>query len=242
MKCDTVQELASDALDGLLDPALAARFDAHLEACPECRVFHEELRESLALLADFPVVEASPDFDRRVWARIREEGNPVGLRESATSRLAEWRERLTLSTMPWRLAPALAAGVALVILATTSGPVPTRDRTAGVVAPERFAAAPEALASQRAEADRPAEPFVVTTGDVDTEEFEAGMPRVVEEFLRNAPELRLPSPDRYRDSNYRYPLRRVQDPLGTPVSGGYTPASPMLQPVDAPAGAAVLSF
>jgi hypothetical protein len=45
------------------------------------------------------------------------------------------------------------------------------------------------------------------------EEFTAGMPEAIRVYLQSAKDLRLPDgAERYRRSNYTYPVRRVADP------------------------------
>ena len=60
--------------------------------------------------------------------------------------------------------------------------------------------------------------FSESPGD---EELVAGIPDAVEKYLQNSLDLRLQTDsDRFRRSNYSYPLRRVQDPSFVPVTGG----------------------
>jgi hypothetical protein len=249
LKCSTVRDLASDALDGLLEPALAARFQAHLESCPACRSFHADLTDSLTLLGELPEVTPRPDFERRLWARIREEEAPVGLLETIVVRSKALVDRFALKAPTWGWAPVGVAAAIVGVVAFMSGPVPMGETPGGstTLAESRGASddggiaesAPSRLAGV---AERDA--FVVPTREVDTEEFEAGMPRAVAQFLENAPELRLRSPEGYRDSNYRYPIRRVSDPVQyVPVQDGRRLGPPYSVPGNtAQAGATVLSF
>lgn len=227
MKCASVRELASDALDGVLEPALAKRFHSHVDACPSCQSFYAELRESLVLLTELPELEPSADFEREVWAKIREEESPVGLRETMQARWQSFLRRIEVGMAPWRMAPMAAVAVALVIVAlmpadqegrarpsterevssrgggsqlTGSGPATGAGEIAVPASPTEFAVAGDL------------EP-ALDEDEVSTEEFEAGMPEAVLRFLESAPELRLPSPEQYRRSNYHYPIRRVEDPM-----------------------------
>jgi anti-sigma factor RsiW len=43
--CQEVVEIVSDYLDGAMAPAERRRFDAHLETCPCCTEYVEQLRE-----------------------------------------------------------------------------------------------------------------------------------------------------------------------------------------------------
>lgn len=239
MKCTSVRELASDALDELLEPGVQRRFQAHLESCPSCVGFCSELRESLALLSDLPEIEAHPDFERRVLARLREE-QPVGLRETLIARWTSFVERLSLGAAPWRLAPLGVAAAIIGVIAFSSGPLPPE-----VTPVAESGGSPAILASQVPEAGNgsPSDPFVVNAAEVEAEEFEASMPRAIEEFLRNAPELRLPNPESYRDANYHYPMGRVRDPVGmVPVAGQVRIGTPMRQAEQPASGVMLLSF
>jgi len=234
-----VRELASDALDELLEPEALRRFHAHLESCPSCLGFYSELRESLTLLSELPEIETSPDFERRVLARIHEE-QPLGLREVVVARWEAFVERLALGAAPWRLAPLGVAAAIVGVIAFSSGPMPH-----GVAQDDGRAGLEPALASPLPQpvAAVVEDPFVVSAAEVEPEDFEAEMPEAIEEFLRNAKELRLPSPESYRDSNYHYPLGRVRDPMGAvPVTGQVRVGTPVSQPQQPASGVMLLSF
>lgn len=49
MPCRDVVEIVTSYLDGDLDPALLARFEAHLAACPDCVRYVEQMRQTIAL-------------------------------------------------------------------------------------------------------------------------------------------------------------------------------------------------
>ena len=52
LKCRDVVELARDHLDGRLAPRDAATFEQHLHACSWCMTYMEQLRATIALLAE----------------------------------------------------------------------------------------------------------------------------------------------------------------------------------------------
>jgi hypothetical protein len=235
-----VRELASDALDELLEPDVQRRFHAHLESCPACLGFFGELRDSLSLLAELPEIEASPDFERRVLARVREE-EPVGVRERLVLQWEALVDRLSLGAAPWRLAPLGVAAAIVGVIAFSSGPMPGELAPVAGSGPE--GSAPVTSPVPGAVASVAEDPFVVSAAEVEPEEFEASMPRAIEEFLRNAPELRLPNPESYRDANYRYPMGRVRDPVGmVPVTGQARVGIPVSQPEQPASGVMLLSF
>ena len=76
MRCEDVQPLLSDHLDGALAPAEGAAVDGHLAGCAACRAELEDLRAVVAMLHAVPG-EAMPGglFDR-IAAALAHEGLP----------------------------------------------------------------------------------------------------------------------------------------------------------------------
>ncbi len=67
------------------------------------------------------------------------------------------------------------------------------------------------------------------------------MPEAVREYLNSAKELRLPGgAERYRRSNYSYPMRRVDDPSVYLMGESTSPSGP--SPAASQEEAAVISF
>ncbi len=60
LPCIDVVELLSDYLEGDLDPALAARVEAHLDECPPCVVYLEQLRLTIRSLGLVPTPSLQP--------------------------------------------------------------------------------------------------------------------------------------------------------------------------------------
>lgn len=58
--CIEVVELVSDYLDDALDPETRRRVEAHLELCPPCVTYVEQVRETVAALGRVPD-DALPD-------------------------------------------------------------------------------------------------------------------------------------------------------------------------------------
>ena len=73
ISCREVVELVTDYLEGVLDPEVQTRFVKHLELCPPCVEYVEQIRitSRLAAAAEF---EERPDSDpllaafRTFWA------------------------------------------------------------------------------------------------------------------------------------------------------------------------------
>ena len=52
--CVEVVELVSDYLDGGLDPETRRRVEEHLALCPPCRVYVEQVRDTVRALGRLP--------------------------------------------------------------------------------------------------------------------------------------------------------------------------------------------
>jgi anti-sigma factor RsiW len=46
IRCDRLVELVTDYLEGALDQAASAEFDAHLARCPGCDAYVEQMRQT----------------------------------------------------------------------------------------------------------------------------------------------------------------------------------------------------
>lgn len=55
--CQQVVELLGDYLEGGLDEPVRTDVDAHLESCPECRMFLEQLELTVTLVGELPAPE-----------------------------------------------------------------------------------------------------------------------------------------------------------------------------------------
>ena len=80
LTCQEVVELVTEYLDGAMEPARRARFEAHLAACGGCTAYLEQFRATLELtgtldVEDLPMpvmTELLAAF--RTWAGERDEG------------------------------------------------------------------------------------------------------------------------------------------------------------------------
>ncbi len=73
MTCSDAQQYLSQAIDQALTSAEEEQLKAHLRLCVSCRREQAALQTAWGLLDALPVVQMSPDFRTRFWARIREE-------------------------------------------------------------------------------------------------------------------------------------------------------------------------
>jgi TonB family protein len=110
--CRPTREQLERFLDGELDPRSTARVAAHLAGCPDCRHELEALRAINHLVRHDeppPLAEDYWDWHRReVWRRLR------------SDRRAR-PEPVTGRRFPWLRLATVAAGVAVVMIATVGG-------------------------------------------------------------------------------------------------------------------------
>jgi len=106
LRCEEVEELLSEHVDGSLDAPTAASVEAHLASCEACPPLLDALREVVAALRGVAVLEPAADLASRSAAAALRAGAPW-------IRLP--RPRLTPPA--WLLAT--AAGIALVVTGTT---------------------------------------------------------------------------------------------------------------------------
>ncbi|MBX9640915.1 MAG: zf-HC2 domain-containing protein [Mycobacteriaceae bacterium] len=66
MDCNELVELVTDYLENSLDPAVRARFDAHLGECDGCENYVEQFRATIATLGRMPADRLDPDFRKRL--------------------------------------------------------------------------------------------------------------------------------------------------------------------------------
>lgn len=263
MKCERIRELVSDALDGALTGSVADRFHAHLDACPPCRTYHAELKESLLLLEELPTVEVGDEFDRAVWARIRREEEPASVVASLSERLEMLRVRFSFGTGLWRWTPAVAAAaLAVTLIGTQMAPFEKgagNDGSLATVDPDSqrspLAGTEVAVDVYRRGDSSEREDAAVAQRQVPVEEpasYMYGMPNAVANYVDSAErELRLVNTETYERSNYNYPLRHIPDPfqaqrfvrssLRRGASGPATPVDVNVPTQGAP-GAAVAVF
>lgn len=101
MNCQDMSERMPDLAAGL--SAVTPEMSEHLRACGMCADKLQGLRKTMALLDEWQVPEASPYFDVRLQARLREE-----MSKSA----AGW--------MQWFRKPALAVSLAVLMVASVT--------------------------------------------------------------------------------------------------------------------------
>jgi len=96
MTCNQMRELMPDLAAGL--SAITSEMKNHFQGCAECSGKLEAFRQTMRLLDEWKVPEASPYFDVRLRARLREE---------QTKQPEGW--------LQWLRRPALAVSFAVLI-------------------------------------------------------------------------------------------------------------------------------
>jgi predicted anti-sigma-YlaC factor YlaD len=61
MTCQQLVELVTDYFEGALTPAERDRFDAHLQVCPGCEDYLEQMRITMRLVHDANELDARPE-------------------------------------------------------------------------------------------------------------------------------------------------------------------------------------
>jgi predicted anti-sigma-YlaC factor YlaD len=71
LTCKELVELVTDYLEGALPPSDRRRFDDHLTNCPYCRIYLDQMRETVRMLGHLPEEAIHPDALEALLARFR---------------------------------------------------------------------------------------------------------------------------------------------------------------------------
>jgi predicted anti-sigma-YlaC factor YlaD len=71
LRCIEVVELVSDYLDGALDSETRERVEEHLVLCPACRIYVEQVRETVRALGQLPAGALSEQAVSELEAAFR---------------------------------------------------------------------------------------------------------------------------------------------------------------------------
>ena len=72
LSCREIVELVTDYLEGDLDADTATALETHLELCPGCARYVEQIRETVATLGDVSSETLSTDAQAGLLAAFRE--------------------------------------------------------------------------------------------------------------------------------------------------------------------------
>jgi anti-sigma factor RsiW len=62
LACQEIVEIVTDYLEGAMDPALRASFDAHLAGCPHCPHYLEQMRATIRVAGTITADDLPPDL------------------------------------------------------------------------------------------------------------------------------------------------------------------------------------
>lgn len=71
LSCRELVELVTDYLDGALPEEEQVRFEEHLETCDGCRVYLEQMRQTITLSGRLPEEALAPDAERKLLEAFR---------------------------------------------------------------------------------------------------------------------------------------------------------------------------
>ena len=71
LSCRELVELVTDYLEGALSEAEHTRFEEHIGICTGCRVYLEQMRETIVVLGHVPEEALSPDAERELVEAFR---------------------------------------------------------------------------------------------------------------------------------------------------------------------------
>jgi anti-sigma factor RsiW len=72
LTCHELVELVTEYLERALTPVDRARFEAHVETCPDCGPHLEQMRRTIGLLGRIPSETLSPDAEQSLLAAFRD--------------------------------------------------------------------------------------------------------------------------------------------------------------------------
>ena len=73
MNCPEAIDVMGDAVEGCLEPTLHASFHEHMEECPSCRTYFEQLRVTRKVLQSLPLEGATSPRRDELLETFREE-------------------------------------------------------------------------------------------------------------------------------------------------------------------------
>ena len=71
LSCRELVELVTDYLEGALSEEERLRFEEHIGRCTGCRVYVEQIRQTISVLGHLPEAGLSPDAERVLLEAFR---------------------------------------------------------------------------------------------------------------------------------------------------------------------------
>ena len=72
MSCRELVEVITDYLEGTMRAADRARFEAHLEICPFCATYVDQVRQTIAVVGELREESIAPQARERLLAAFRD--------------------------------------------------------------------------------------------------------------------------------------------------------------------------
>lgn len=111
MKCNKVQRLLSDYIDGVCDPSEAEGIRRHIDGCSRCAAAFRLLERTIRVMKLSAPEQPPEGYWEGFWPRLRER---LACEESARE---PWSRRLQELVWPWRPAAVFGPAAALMIAA-----------------------------------------------------------------------------------------------------------------------------
>lgn len=100
MKCTDIQKYIDDYLDDAMSLGEQKAVESHIEQCVSCRQALEAHRTVRQALRSLPVIQASPDFEAKVFAAVRNQHSTRG-RHSGNRFTAGFATAMVASLALW---------------------------------------------------------------------------------------------------------------------------------------------
>jgi anti-sigma factor RsiW len=71
LACDELVEIITEYLEGALPPSKRARFDAHLELCEGCRIYLEQMRQTIQAVGQLSEADIPPQAKETLLLAFR---------------------------------------------------------------------------------------------------------------------------------------------------------------------------
>jgi predicted anti-sigma-YlaC factor YlaD len=71
LSCQELVELVTDYLEGALTDEARLRFEEHIGLCEGCRIYLEQMRQTITVLGHLPEEALSPDAERKLLEAFR---------------------------------------------------------------------------------------------------------------------------------------------------------------------------
>jgi predicted anti-sigma-YlaC factor YlaD len=71
LSCQELVELVTDFLEGVMPEELAQRFEQHVGSCKGCRIYLEQMRETIRVTGTLTAEQVTPEAEAALLAAFR---------------------------------------------------------------------------------------------------------------------------------------------------------------------------